>query len=595
MKIIYIDISSPSNSGNVTPSGQNQYMFIDDQELMKIPSPQNISGFLNPFRAQKQSNIISFIDIASDYIVRQWIENPHNSIISNHSIISEALSNRIKQCKSSSTNSFRRTNTLVLVPVKINDEDGLDGNSEVLDITANSKLQIGTLELYFGDSHSGKAKRVENNAKKKLDLSLFNSDGWLNTLGPIFNLLRDIILNETKNDIFRDNSDSKTNESVLQMNESKNSITASFLEANKKTNNDALICFSQTTKINISFSQLLNQSSLQIPKILQCDKALVMLIVETPNSNILGGPTKTAYFHSFADNHTYNFNYEGTFIDKILAKSSGFTLTTNTHAFQILPDSIKSPMPFQYPKNISNELYHTIRYCPISIMIKGHAKVIAILETSYTEDQYHILMNSEALCINEWDQKNAGTIKQAYASFNKSASISQNDNSYISDIMEEDEKLVHMLDQNVWLLSGFADACGKSELEERKVSPEFKNMEAQCTKIVGKRLSKHIKNIHQLNKAVSKGIKKLERFSVRKSMLQWIKFDRAVKGMKVEDYQRELDNQSRVIRELKKQNQSVHQDLENARHHTQEKRHIISAAQICAKLFNKTCQKCKYS
>ena len=595
MKIIYIDISSPSNSGNVTPSYQNQYTFIDDQELMRMPSPQNISGFLNPFRAQKRSKMISFIDIASDYIARQWVENPHNSVISNHSIISEALSNRHKRCKSASTNSFRYTNTLVLVPVKINDEAGLDETSEVLDITASSKLQIGTLELYFGDKHSGKAKGIKNNDKDKLDLKLFESDGWLNTLGPIFNLLRNIILNETKSDIFRDSCDSKTNESVLQMNESKNSITTSFLEANKTTNNDALISFTQETKRNISFFQLLNQFSWEIPKILQCDKALVMLIVETPNSNILGGPTKTAYFYSFADNHIYNFNYESTFIDKIWAKSSGFTLTTNTYAVQILPDSIKSPMPFQYPKNISNELHHTIRYCPISIMIKRNAKVIAILETSYTEDQYRILINSETPCINEWDQKNTGTIKQAYTSYNKSAPISQNDNSYISDIMEEDEKLVHMLDQNVSLLSGFADACGKAELEERKVSPEFKNMEAQCIKIVGKRLSKHIRNIHRLNKAVSKGMKKLERFSVSKRMLQWIKFDRAVKGMKVDDYQREVDNQSRAIEELKTKNQSVHQDLENARHYILEKRHMISAAHICAKLFNKTCQKCKYS
>lgn len=87
-----------------------------------------------------------------------------------------------------------------------------------------------------------------------------------------------------------------------------------------------------------------------------------MLIVETPNSNILGGPTKTAYFYSFSDNHTYNFNYEGTFVDKIISKNSAFTLTTNSHAMHVLPESIKSPMPFQYPKNIANELYHTIRY-----------------------------------------------------------------------------------------------------------------------------------------------------------------------------------------------------------------------------------------
>ena len=528
-------------------------MFIDDHELMKTPSPQNISGFLNPFKAQKQSKLISFIEVGSDYIVRQWIENPHNSVITNHGIISEALSNRHNKCKNTKTNNFKHANTLVLVPIKINDEDGLDETSEILDITANSKLQIGTLELYFGNNNLGKEKDATNDTKSKLDLSLFDNDGWLNTLGPIFNLLRDIILNETKSDIFRENSDSKTNESVLQINESKNSITASFIEANKKTNNDALMAFTQTTKRNISFSQLLYQSSLEIPKILQCDKALVMLIVETPNSNILGGPTKTAYFYSFADNHTYNFNYEGTFIDKILAKSSGFTLTTNSHAVQILPDSIKSPMPFQYPKNISNELYHTIRYCPISIVTRGVTKIIAILETSFTEDQYQILLNSENHIQNEWDHhKNAVSVKQqAYASYNKSAAVSQNDNSYISDIMEEDEKLVHMLDQNVSLLSGFADAYGKAELEERKVSPDFKNLENQCTKIVGKRLGKYIKNIHLLNKSINKGLKKLERFSVRRRMLQWIKFDRTVKSNKVEDYQREVANQSQVIEELK--------------------------------------------
>ena len=42
-------------------------------------------------------------------------------------------------------------------------------------------------------------------------------------------------------------------------------------------------------------------------------------------------------------------------------------------------------MNTNFPKNISNEPFHTIRYLPISISIKSRSKIVAILETCYNE------------------------------------------------------------------------------------------------------------------------------------------------------------------------------------------------------------------
>lgn len=89
-------------------------------------------------------------------------------------------------------------------------------------------------------------------------------------------------------------------------------------------------------------------------------------------------------------------------------------------------------MNTNFPKNISNEPYHTIRYLPISISIKSRSKIVAILETCYNEATF------------------VNTLLQ------------QNDNSYTHDI----------IDHNTSLLSGFAEAFGTTELEEKKVSQE---------------------------------------------------------------------------------------------------------------------------
>ena len=76
---------------------------------------------------------------------------------------------------------------------------------------------------------------------------------------------------------------------------------------------------------------MLYNVSQEIPKILLCEKSIVILVVETSNTNILGGPMKTAYFYSFADNHTYNFNYDGTFVDKILDTRRPITFTSSNY------------------------------------------------------------------------------------------------------------------------------------------------------------------------------------------------------------------------------------------------------------------------
>jgi len=201
---------------------------------------------------------------------------------------------------------------------------------------------------------------------------------------------------------------SKIEDGHSQGDESLVSISAAFLRANKKTFQDSLLRFTQATKNNTSFSALLNLISKDIPKILTCEKSLVILIVETSNPNMFASSTKTAYFYSFTDNHTYNFNYDGTFVEKILDSGNPITFSVNTQI--VLPASIKNSVYANHPKNISNEYFHTIRYLPVPVVVKGEQKIMAILETCYNES----------------------SVQGIFGRFN-------NDQSYISDMAEEDK------------------------------------------------------------------------------------------------------------------------------------------------------------
>ena len=206
-----------------------------------------------------------------------------------------------------------------MIPIKLNNDLDITDENDITDINNIPKNQIGILELYFNDQTN------------KSDPSQFEDNKLLNSLYPIFSLLRDIVLNESKNEYLKEFEETKTIDIPSQIDESKASLTTSFLVANKETHDNALILFTQSSKLQNSLSQMLYNVSQEIPKILLCEKSIVILVVETSNTNILGGPMKTAYFYSFADNHTYNFNYDGTFVDKILDTRRPITFTSSNY------------------------------------------------------------------------------------------------------------------------------------------------------------------------------------------------------------------------------------------------------------------------
>lgn len=197
------------------------------------------------------------MDASSDYLVRQCVENSHCSKITNIGIIREALHNRQKGSKSSISSTDKSITTCFVIPIKINDDQDQNDVSDILDITSNSKLQIGTIELFF----SG----VSN-----IEVSEFGENKGFTSLGPIFNLLRDLIISDLKIDPSKDLSEIKINDSFSQINESKCSISASFLSANRLTPNNTLLSFNQSSKLQLSLSQFLYQCSVDLPKILNC-------------------------------------------------------------------------------------------------------------------------------------------------------------------------------------------------------------------------------------------------------------------------------------------------------------------------------------
>ena len=540
-----IDMSSPSNSGNITPIRDK--ILIEDHDFLNSASPQNYSFLINSNKNQFKGKFISKIDPSSDYILRKWVENPHCSKITNTWIIKESILNRIGNQKQDDLTFLKGINSWIIIPIKINEDLDITDENETVDVNSIPKNQIGVLELYFND---------QNN---KVEFSQFDDNKWLNSLIPIFSLLRDIVVNETKNEFLKEFEETKLNEIPSQIDESKASITTSFLIANKKTNDNALVQFTQSSKLQSSLSQMLYNVSLEIPKILLCEKSIVILIVETPNKNILGGPTKTAYFYSFSDNHTYNFNYDGTFVDKILETRRPITFTFSNYSGPALafPAWVKNSMNANFPKNISNESFHTIRYLPIQVSIKKRSKIVAILETWY----------NEATVI--------------------STLLHQNENSYISDMTEEEEKMINIIDHNASLLSGFADAFGTSELEEKKISFDHKNMEHQCSKVIGKRVLKWMHKIDSFIKASSKCISKLDIHTMKMRFSTWKLYTQRLKNMNIEDYKKELEEKSTVIDELKKQNMILHENINDIMEQNGTNHKLKSGIKLFAAVWNK--------
>jgi hypothetical protein len=87
-------MSSPSNSGRITPINSKQ-IFIEDQDFLTSTSPQNYSFLLNSNKNVKKNNFLKILSSNSDYIIRQCQENNHCTKVTNTSIIREALANRM--------------------------------------------------------------------------------------------------------------------------------------------------------------------------------------------------------------------------------------------------------------------------------------------------------------------------------------------------------------------------------------------------------------------------------------------------------------------------------------------------------------------
>ena len=93
------------------------------------------------------------------------------------------------------------------------------------------------------------------------------------------------------------------------------------------------------------------------------------------------------------------------------------------------------------------------------------------------------------------------------------------DISYISEIGRDCE----VIDQNTSIFSGLPDTLTqgneKSELSDEKIVSEHKNVEVQCTKIIGKRLTKYIKNLDFLAKTYKRQTKRLEKHKIKTSKI----------------------------------------------------------------------------
>lgn len=98
-------------------------------------------------------------------------------------------------------------------------------------------------------------------------------------------------------------------------------------------------------------------------------------------------------------------------------------------------------------------------------------------------------------------------------------------------------------------------------LKRNKIHQDHKDIELQCTKIIGKRFSKYIKNLNKFSAILKKSLKKQEIHTVRMRFLTWTKLIRKGHEYKEEGFQKELVERNNLIENLKKQNKSLNDDL----------------------------------
>lgn len=222
---------------------------------------------------------------------------------------------------------------------------------------------IGNLELFYSDNMTN------------IDSEKLEKERPISALSPIFNLLKKIldVEEESEPEHAPALELSKIEESKCNLSVSQTSIVTGLLE-NKKFEKDQVADYRKLTKPLPSFSDFLSISSKEIPKIFQAQKATILLTVEV--NNVFGGVKKTAYFYSFTDNHTYNFEYEGTFVQKVIDEQQPVTFVASKQVYKEV--SVKNMVNAGYPKNISNESFYAIRYLPVRT--GRDKKVTAVLE-----------------------------------------------------------------------------------------------------------------------------------------------------------------------------------------------------------------------
>ena len=124
-----------------------------------------------------------------------------------------------------------------------------------------------------------------------------------------------------------------------------------------------------------NLSALLKTFSISLPKIVNCEKVLLILLPEWQME------AKLAYFYSFGDNHIYNFEYENTFVDEIC----------NNGEVVFFPPPGGNKMLKH--KSITEEVYGFIKYIPIT---NTKHRVHAIAEVSWGS-HHPVLENIEGM------------------------------------------------------------------------------------------------------------------------------------------------------------------------------------------------------
>lgn len=124
-----------------------------------------------------------------------------------------------------------------------------------------------------------------------------------------------------------------------------------------------------------------------------------------------------------------------------------------------------------------------------------------------------------------------------------------------------------ILDQNTSVFSGIPDSFGqgndKSEVGEEKINHEIKNVETQVTIIIGKRLTKYLKNLTFLSKIQQKTVRRMEKFQIRTCFNSWVDSIETQKEDETQKIQNEIQQRDIQIEELHKQNEMLNGDIYN--------------------------------